>query len=159
MTTPRWDRYFLNVALTSATMSKDPSTRVGAVIIGPDREIRSAGFNGLPRGIGDTADRLHNRDMKMELIVHAEHNAILNAARIGVSLKGCTLYLAATDDSGGVWGGPPCTQCTLAVIQAGIQTVVSYPFKTGPSRWRESIDQARRLLDEAEITYREFLDR
>lgn len=137
-------------------MSKDPSTKVGAVIVGPDREIRSTGFNGFPRGIADTDERLNDRDIKLSLVVHAEMNAILNAARIGVSLKGCTLYLTATDDSGAVWGGAPCTRCAVEIIQSGITEIVSRPFKLVPSRWEESVKTARMLLEEAGILYREI---
>src|SRR5579859_3468217 len=96
----RWDKHFINLALENAKMSKDPSTRVGAVIVGPDREVRSMGFNGLPRGIVDTYERLHDRNKKLEIVVHGEMNAVLNATRVGVSVKGCTLYLACTDDDG-----------------------------------------------------------
>lgn len=152
----RWDRHFLELALLSARMSKDPSTKVGAVIVGPDREVRSMGFNGLPRGIADTSERLNDRDTKLKLIVHAEMNAILNAARIGVSTRGCTLYLAATDASGVVWGGPPCTRCTVETIQSGIANIVSHPFKSVPSRWADDIKHARLLLEEAEVGYREL---
>lgn len=116
MTPNKWHTHFLDIALACARMSKDPNTQVGAVIIGPDREIRSTGFNGLPRGIADTPERLMYRDTKLRLIVHAEMNAVLNAARHGVALKGCILYLACTDASGKVWGGPPCTRCTVELI-------------------------------------------
>jgi Cytidine and deoxycytidylate deaminase zinc-binding region len=67
------------------------------------------GFNGFPR----------DKETKLRLIVHVEVNAILNAARVGIPLKGCKLYLACTDDTGAVWGGPPCTRCSLDVIQSG----------------------------------------
>lgn len=152
----RWDRHFLQLCLEHARMSKDPSTRVGCVIVGPDSEIRSTGFNGFPRGIADTAERLADRDTKLKLVVHAETNAILNAARIGVSVKGCTLYLAATDDSGLVWGGPPCTRCTVEVIQSGVTEIVSYPTKSVPSRWHEDLALARSLLQECGMRYREL---
>lgn len=151
----RWDDHFLRLTLEHAKMSKDPSTRVGAVIIGPDREIRSAGFNGFPRGIADTSERLTNRETKLELVVHAEMNAVLNAARVGIPMKGCTLYLSATDDTGAVWGGPPCVRCTVEVMQAGISCIVSRPFKAVPSRWKDSIEKARALLVEAGVEYRE----
>lgn len=152
----RWDAHFLRLSLENAKMSKDPSTKVGAVIVGPDREIRATGFNGLPRGIADTPERLNNRETKLELVVHAEMNAVLNAARIGVPVSGCTMYLSATDASGLVWGGPPCVRCTVEVMQAGITAIVSRPFKAGASRWRESIEKARLLLTEAGIGYREL---
>lgn len=151
----RWDRHFLQLAIDHARMSKDPSTRVGAIIVGPDRELVSAGFNGFPRGIADTPERLHDRDTKLKLVVHAEMNAVLAAARIGVGLKGCTMYLAATDHGGAVWGGPPCTRCAVEVIQAGIVEVVSHAFKSVPSRWANDIEFARTVLAEAGIRFRE----
>jgi len=151
----KWDRHFLGMALYHSKLSKDPSTRVGSIIVGPDREILSVGFNGFPRGIEDTHKRLHDRDMKLKLVVHAEMNALLAAARTGMRLKGCTLYLAATDDSGLVWGGCPCTRCTVEIIQVGISEIVSYPAKAIPSRWHEDLKLARELIDEAKIQYRE----
>jgi dCMP deaminase len=151
----RWDDHFLGIALTCAKMSKDPSTQVGVVIVGPDREIRSTGFNGFPRGIADTDERLNDRDTKLKLVVHAEMNAILNAARHGVALKGCTMYLVATDRSGEIWGGPPCVRCTVETIQVGISEIVSLAFKNVPSRWKADIEQARDLLCECGLHYRE----
>jgi len=88
MSTCKWDRHFLGLALAHARMSKDPNTKVGAIIVGPDRELISAGFNGFPRGIEDSDERLTNRDLKLKLIVHAEMNAVLAAARHGIQLKG-----------------------------------------------------------------------
>ena len=152
----RWDRHFLGMAIYHSRMSKDPSTRVGSVIVGPDREILSAGFNGFPRGIEDTTERLNDRDTKLKLVVHAEMNALLAAARTGMRLKGCVLYLGATDDSGLIWGGPPCTRCTVEIIQVGISEIVSYPLKSVPSRWHEDLSLARKLLEEAGINYREI---
>jgi dCMP deaminase len=154
----KWDRHFIKLALENARMSKDPATQAGAVIVGPDREVRSMGYNGLPRGIADLPERLENKDLKRTLIVHAEMNAILNAARIGVSTRGCTLYLALTDETGQVWGGPPCTRCTVEIIQAGIVEVVARPFKLQASYWTESVEQARALLLEAQIRYREVVE-
>lgn len=151
----RWDRHFLGRALNISKMSKDPRTRVGAVVVGPDREPLSDGFNGFPRGIADTPERLSDRDTKLKLIVHAEVNALLNAVRTGVKLKGGTLYLAATDDSGMCWGGPPCTRCAVEIIQSGIVEIVSYPLKAVPSIWHEDLALSRQLLEEAGIRYRE----
>jgi len=152
----RWDRHFLGLALYHSRLSKDPSTRVGSVIVGPDREILSAGFNGFPRGIADTLERLNDRETKLQLVVHAEMNALLAAARTGMRLKGCVLFLACTDASGIIWGGPPCTRCTVEMIQVGISEIVSYPIKTAPSKWHGDLMVARSLLDEARITYREI---
>lgn len=81
-------------------------------------------------------------------------NAVLAAARVGVPLKGCTLYLAATGEEG-VWGGPPCTRCTVEIIQAGITEIVSWPERATPSKWHSDLCMSRQLLNEAGITYRE----
>ena len=84
----KWDARFIDLAKHISQWSKDPSTKVGCVVIGEDREIRSTGFNGFPRGISDDMERLEDREQKYPLICHAEENAIMHAARIGVSLKG-----------------------------------------------------------------------
>lgn len=149
----RWDDYFLGLCLVNTTMSKDPNTRVGALVVGPDHEPRSSGFNGFPRGIADTEERLADRDVKNKLMVHAERNCICNAARVGVSLKGCTLYLACTDDTGDIWGGPPCTACTIEIIQAGIERVVARPTRIRPSKWYADLAFSKELLAEAGILY------
>lgn len=73
-----------------------------------------------------------------------------------MSLKGCTLYLATMDYAGKVWGGPPCTRCAVHVIQAGSTGIVTHPFKDVPSRWKEDIDFAKTLLEEAGISYAEI---
>ena len=130
----------------SAQWSKDPSTKVGCVVVGPDREIRSTGFNGLPRGIEDTAERLGDRALKYPLICHAEENAIMHAARIGVALKGCIAYVT--------W--PPCTRCARSLIQAG---VIARSCSPGRSRSQSagprtsSISKA--MFGEAGVTVRE----
>jgi dCMP deaminase len=162
----RWDVHWLRVCAVYAVMSKDPDTMVGAVIVGPDKEQRSAGFNGFPRGIADTEERLavkdkSNLDVKRGLMVHAETNAIYNAARVGIPIKGCTLYLICLDRGRVIdpkdlmWGGPPCVGCTLALIQAGITEVVSIPHKA-VSRWSENVSVSRSLLKEAWVEYREI---
>ena len=78
----KWDHRFIELADHIAQWSKDPSTKVGCVIVGEDREIRSTGFNGFPRGIDDDEERLNNRDLKYPLICHAEENAIMHAASL-----------------------------------------------------------------------------
>ena len=150
-----WDDYFLHLASQVLLKSKDPSTKVGAIITDDKHSIIATGFNGFPRSIEDTEDRLNNRDMKLKLVVHAEMNAVFNAARSGIALKGCTLYLAATDSTGLVWGGPPCSRCSVEVIQTGINTIISYPKKAVPSRWHEDLVLSESLLNEAGVDYRE----
>ena len=136
-----WDKRFLDLAKHISKWSKDPSTQVGCVVVGPDRELRSTGFNGLPRGIEDNNERLNNREIKYPLICHAEENAIMHAARIGMSLKGCTAYVT--------W--PPCTRCARSLIQAGISTII-YPKDIEiPERWLEDFNLSLNMLKEANI--------
>ena len=73
----KWDKRFLELAKHISLWSKDPSTKVGCVVVGEDREIRSTGFNGFPRGIEDDDGRLSDRSQKYPLICHAEENAII----------------------------------------------------------------------------------
>ena len=136
-----WNERFLNLAIHISNWSKDPSTKVGCVVVGPDREIRSTGFNGLPRGIEDNEERLNNREIKYPMICHAEENAIMHAARIGISLKECTAYVT--------W--PPCTRCARSLIQAGILTVI-YPKNTDiPDRWVSDFELSMNMFKEAGI--------
>ena len=142
--TDKWDIRFIELARHIAQWSKDPSTKVGCVVVGPDREIRSTGFNGFPRGIEDSAARLDDREQKYPLICHAEENAIMHAARIGVALKGCSAYVT--------W--PPCTRCARSLIQAGVLEIV-YPAGLAiPDRWQEDFGTSSAMLKEAGVLVR-----
>ena len=142
-----WDLYFLRMVELVSSKSRDPNTQVGCVIVGPDNEVVSTGFNGLPRGIEHTKAR-YERPEKYHWFEHAERNAIYNGARIGVRLKGCTLYLY----------GYPCPDCARAVIQAGISTVVmsanQEKFADHNERWKELYQRSHIMLREAEIQIR-----
>ena len=140
----KWDIRFLKLATHISEWSKDPSTKVGCVVVGPDREIRSTGFNGFPRGIQDSDDRLTNRDLKYPLICHAEENAIMHAARIGLALKGWTAYVT--------W--PPCTRCARSLIQAGVSEIVIPSGLEIPDRWRDDFEMSMGLLREAGVKIR-----
>ena len=140
----KWDLRFGELAKHISQWSKDPSTKVGCVVVGEDREIRSTGFNGFPRGISDDVERLVNREMKYPLICHAEENAIMHAARIGVSLKGSTAYVT--------W--PPCSRCARSLIQAGIKEVVYSTEEEVPERWVEDFTISCDMLTEAGVTIR-----
>ena len=137
----KWDLRFLELAKHISDWSKDPSTKVGCIIVGEDREIRSTGFNGFPRGIEDTDERLNDREQKYPLICHAEENAIMHAARIGVSLKGCTAYVTL----------PPCNRCSRSLIQAGIKKIVIPSDVEIPERWNDEFDLSKSMLNEAGI--------
>src|SRR5687768_18390563 len=139
-----WDRRFLELARHIAQWSKDPSTKVGCVVVGPDREIRSTGFNGFPRGIQDSMERLHDRERKYPLVCHAEEYAIMHAARIGVALKGCVAYVT--------W--PPCTRCARSLIQAGIREIVYPADLVIPERWVDDFRISTDMLSEAGLLVR-----
>jgi len=109
-----WTEYFLNIAETIKLKSKDKSTQIGAVIVGNDNEILSTGYNSFPRGMDDNIQERQERPEKYFYMVHAEINSIINAARIGVSIKNSSIYLTC---------GIPCTDCAKGIINAGIKTI------------------------------------
>lgn len=148
------DQELLALAFRMAQVSLDPATQVGAVIA-YEGGLIAGGTNTFPKGIQATPERLAYREEKLRLIVHAEMNAILWAARRGVPVEGCTLYLVATDESGDVWAGPPCTRCCVEIIQAGIKEIVSPPRRATPSKWDADLDIAQKILSEAGILHRE----
>ena len=114
----KWDTRFMKLAREISTWSKDPSSKIGAVIVNDDRRILATGYNGFPKGIGDTEERLNDREQKYPRIVHAEMNALMNALYNGVSVKNATIY---------VYGLPVCPECTKSIISAGIKRIVISP--------------------------------
>ena len=137
-----WDRRFLEMAQLISSWSKDPSTRVGAVIVDQNHRIVSLGYNGFPYKVKDFPYRLENREVKLQMTVHAELNAILFANK---SVEDCTLY---------IWPMQPCAKCASIVIQAGITRVVS-PNASCRPEWKKSFDIANEMFEEAnvEISY------
>jgi dCMP deaminase len=138
----KWDKYFLDIAKSAATMSKDPSSILGAVAV-KDKNILSTGFNGFPRGVKDYSSRYEDRETKLKYIVHAEENCIFNAARNGVSLVGATMY---------VDGIATCSDCAKGVIQSGINRVVMR-YKPMKSHWAEQFKLTQEMFLEANIKY------
>ena len=134
----KWDLRFMSMAKNEvATWSKDPRKQVGCVIVSPDRSRFSIGYNGFPRDIADSDERLENKPLKNSLMVHAEPNAIFNA---GTSLVGWAMYVTA----------PPCLECAKAIIQARIATLVC-PDLDQSSKWYESQLRASGYLNEAGV--------
>ncbi|NWF85210.1 MAG: dCMP deaminase family protein [Bryobacteraceae bacterium] len=144
---PDWDRYFLEICRVVAVRSKDPSTKVGCVIVGPAHEIRSTGYNSLPRHIRDDKPERFERPAKYLWIEHAERNAIYNAARAGTPLEGCSLYADLM----------PCMDCARAIVQAGIVEVVvdetRYQQYSGPM-YSEQFAKVLELFGEAGVRIR-----
>ena len=121
----KWHERFIKVAELVASWSPDRSTQVGAVIVDDDYNIVSTGYNGFTRGL-DPEERHHERPAKYEYTEHAERNAILAAARRGVSLIGTTMYQN--------WAPTACPDCARAIVQAGIKRMVGYNRPFGGSR-------------------------
>lgn len=136
----KWDNRFMEMAQLVSTWSKDTGTQVGCVLV-RDRRIIATGYNGLPSGIADLSDRFEDREWKLAVTVHAEVNAILNAGKHGARTEGATLYTTF----------PPCSNCSSAIIQAGITRVVCPSYLSAPERWRSNFALGRSLLDEAGI--------
>lgn len=141
-----WNDYFMTLARTIALKSKDPSTKVGCVIVGPDNEIRSTGYNGYPRGMDDRVQ--YERPIKYKFYEHAERNAIYNSARFGAPIKECTIYISSL---------PPCTDCSRAIIQSGI-TWVFYSCLEIPERWIDDIMIAFQMLDECKVRHHNLME-
>jgi dCMP deaminase len=134
-----WDEWFLGLAAYIATRSKDPSTKVGAVIARRDRTVAACGYNGFPRYVDDSPGLLGNRDEKLKRTIHAEMNAILTAKE---PLHGYELYCTHM----------PCSTCAIHTIQAGITKVVCRaPTPEMIERWGDSFKLSRELFSEANV--------
>lgn len=150
-----WDVYFIELAEWAASKSKDPSSQYGAAIATRENRVVSTGYNGLPRGV-EYREELLIRPDKYFYMVHAEQNAIFNAAALGTPTAGCRIYLLK----------PPCAECAKAIVQCGLSEVI---FKTYhemvdvgvPPRgyasihdWRQTLDAAMDILGEGGLTVR-----
>lgn len=136
----KWVERMLALAKHVAQWSKDPSTKVGAVLTDDQHRILGVGYNGFPRGVEDDLALYEDRTEKYARVVHAEMNAILNSHG---SLEGATLY---------TWPFMPCDRCATFVIQAGIKHVMSLDTsEEAGQRWSESFDRAWDLFTEAGV--------
>lgn len=146
-----WDKFFLELAKHFSSASKDPSTRVGAVLVNDDRIVVGMGYNGFARGVDDSEERYNNRELKYKYVCHAEVNAIINA---GHAARGCTLYVYPA------FVMPPiCNDCCKYAIQAGVKTIVGYKADENSEvaqRWKESILISRAMCEEAGIDWRQI---
>lgn len=140
MSLDKWDRRFVRIAYEVADWSKDPGTKVGAVLV-QDRRIIATGYNGFPHGINDLLTRYDNREMKLAYTVHAEVNAILNAAKNGSQTDGSVLYTTFA----------PCVRCCTSVIQAGIMRIVCPTVESAPERWQKDFRMGQTLIKEAKL--------
>ena len=122
MTRPSWDQYFMDITRVVATRSTCLRRQVGAVIV-KDKRLLTSGYNGAPRGLAHCLDigclrEQHNipSGQRHELCrgLHAEQNAIIQAALHGVAIEGATVYCTHQ----------PCVACTKMILNAGISRIV-----------------------------------
>ena len=138
---------YLPLAKEVANLSKDWSSKVGALVIGPDGESGPWGYNGAVRGCSaDEDERKEAREIKNLYAEHAERNAIYAAARTGFKVHGCSMVVTHF----------PCMDCARAIVQAGIVKVVC-PAPSGEfaERWKDSITLARGLFVECGVELEE----
>jgi len=139
------DEYFMWIALLSAQRSKDPSTQVGACIVGQDRRILGIGYNGFPRGCEDDKFPWDSEwsllDKKNTYVVHAEANAILNTGSNNIT--GATIYISYF----------PCNECAKIIIQSWINHIV-YLSDAKAEKW--TYQASKRMLDAAWVSYEQL---
>jgi len=138
----KWHERFIKLAHEVSEWSKDPSTKVGCVLV-KNKRVISTGYNGFPKNISDSFDRLMDREQKYEITVHAEVNAITTAALHGVSTEEATAYITFN----------PCSRCASVLINAGIDSVYVSTVNDIPTRWLENFILASKLLAEAGVEY------
>lgn len=144
MSSTKWDERYLLLAKHASSWSKDPSKKIGAVVVGDKGQILSQGYNGFPRGILDTSVRLNDRELKYKYVVHAEMNAIYNATLNGVSLDGSSLY---------VYGLPVCSECAKGIVQVGIKRVHILAPMVMPDNWARAWVVTREIFDEVGVKH------
>lgn len=138
------DRHFMAIALDAAKKSGDRSTEVGCVIVGPGDRNEIESCNGFPAGVDDRVEARHERPEKYLWTEHAERNAIYRAARIGVALQGCRMYLP--------WY--PCMDCARAIIQSGIVELVAVAPNLDDPTWGDQFKRVGRMLEEGGVAVR-----
>jgi dCMP deaminase len=143
---PSWDELFMRHVYLIATKSKDPRTRIGAILV-KDGVIISEGYNGIARGVKDLPERYNNKEIKYAFVVHGEANSVLNAIRHGTNTTGSICYTQ----------GIPCNECAKVLIQAGIKEVVVH--KQWPAmnqKWLNSIKITKTMFRESGVKIRIF---
>ena len=130
-----WDEYFMSLAKLSAMRSKDPSTQVGACIVGNDNRILSIGDDRFP-----WAREGENLNTKYPYVCHAEMNAIVNYRGNRKDLENARLYVDLF----------PCNECAKIIIQSGIKEVIYLSDKYANS---ENNIASRKLFDECGVKY------
>lgn len=147
---PTWDEWFMKMMYLVATKSKDPRTKIGAVLV-KDKRIISTGYNGICIGVDDVPEDRSSRPDKYKWYEHGERNSIFSAASIGIPVNGSTMYT----------NGTPCCDCTRAIIQSGVKKVVIHKTyeemflqmlaEKNSTQWIGHNDVSHRMLKESNV--------
>lgn len=147
---PTWDELFMRHAYLISSKSKDSRTKIGCVLV-KNNIIISEGYNGMPRGVNDLVKERYERPLKYSFFAHAEANSVYNCARHGIS----------TLDSVAYTNGMPCSNCCMALINAGIKEVVLHKQWDAKfhknEKWLNEAKISEIMLNEAKIKFR-FMD-
>jgi dCMP deaminase len=138
-----FDEWFMNFVYLAARKSKDPKTKIGAVLVHNNEPVAIC-YNGFPKGVKDNPDRYNDRELKRKMVCHAEENTTYLAAKRGVSTVGSTLYTQ----------GIPCSECTKGLINAEISKIIvhkQWPNLIHSPEWVNSIELSKLMLNEAGI--------
>ena len=142
-----WDEYFMAIAKLSSMRSKDPSTQVGACIVGHDNRILSIGYNGAPNGFDDKKfpwDREGDMlNTKYAYVCHGEMNAILNYRGSRKDLEEAKIYVDLF----------PCNECAKLIIQSGIKEII---YVCDKYKNTDGVIASKRMLDECGVKYHQL---
>lgn len=142
-----WDEYFMAIAKLSSMRSKDPSTQVGAAIVGHDNRILSIGYNGAPNGFDDKIfpwDREGDMlNTKYAYVCHGEMNAILNYRGSRKDLENAKIYVDLF----------PCNECAKLIIQSGIKEVI---YLSDKYKDTDGVKASKKMMDECGVKYHEL---
>jgi dCMP deaminase len=137
-----WDEYWMKQLEVVSTRSKDPATKMAAMVVNQDNELQSSGYNGFPPGVVDSKLRWDDRDTKLMFVQHAEANAIIRARK---DLRGCKLYVS-------IW---PCRDCAKHIVTAGITEVIINKYHNGKKDYYKN-DTTVAIFKEAGVLLRYF---
>jgi dCMP deaminase len=142
-----WDQYFISMLYLVAMKSKDEKTQNATIIVSQDNRIKSTGYNSFPSGINDYVQERQERPEKYFWFEHGERNALYSAAKDGVEINGCKLYVT----------GIPCMDCARGIVQCGIKEVIYHTLKPYDSKlWEDHMKRTLTLFEEAGVKIREY---
>jgi dCMP deaminase len=133
------EKYLKLTEFQAELFSKDPNTKVAALVIDDNYNIRSTGFNGFPRGFKEKEERWE-KPTKYDYVVHAEANSVCTAARNGATLAGCTMVSTLF----------PCQDCAKLIIQAGITRIITRK-PNEDSTWLHSFEKSKEMFGECNV--------